>query len=452
MTSDTPGRSAEELAEAAGTTSEAVRSWAEAGLLGGAEPFADVDLERARLLEYASRRGVSTSQLLAVSVEQGDIVGQFVEMIVGAHPRVGHTLDDAAALAGLSPEQLERLWVAAGLSEQSEAYAEDVEALRSFGVTLDAGLPEEALGQLLRVYTDALGRVAEAESRLFHFYVHDRLRREGLRGTALAEAVSPISDTLRALNEPALRYFHHKAFQRALRDDFVVHATDDAQGLSGTVGTAERAVVFVDLAGFTPLTDSMGDEAAAGLIEQFSLIVRRVAVGHDGRIVKQIGDAFMVVFADPAPAVSFGLDVEDAVRAEPRFPAVRVGVHAGPVLYREGDFVGANVNLAARVTSLASAHELIVTSAVALAVGHDPDIEVDDLGPQTLKGVAQDVPLHRLRRRGTIEVRPVDPVCRMELDPAERNPSRDHMGRQFLFCSDTCARRFDDDPARYALG
>src|SRR5215510_11759355 len=123
---------------------------------------------------------------------------------------------------------------AAHLADRREILSdEDIEAFAGMKVALEAGFPEEALAQLSRVYVDALGRIAEAETRLFHFYVHERLKAEGVSERDLWK----VSDTARQrtvpLTEPLILYFHRKAAQAAICEDAVMHLQ--------AVAPAERA-------------------------------------------------------------------------------------------------------------------------------------------------------------------------------------------------------------------
>lgn len=129
-------------------------------------------------------------------------------------------------------------------------------------------------------------------------------------------------------------YFHRKAFQRALREDFPLHLNEAVSPPGDTAGEMAATILFVDLAGFTPLAEAMGDSAAAQIMERFSHLVREALTQHSGKIVKQIGDEFMLVFADPTDAVACGIDIADAIAAEEHFPTARIGAHFGPLLYR----------------------------------------------------------------------------------------------------------------------
>ena len=244
----------DELATASGVTAHVVRQWVELGLISGdGTRFPVETFERIRLIQYAERRGLSADDVAAACRAQGDVIGDFVALITEGAPRLGHAIDDVAERTGLEPEAMRRLWVASGLGDQIEAFDEDLEAQRWMALALADGIPEDALMQLIRVYADATGRIADAESRLFHFYVHERLRAEGLRGEELSSAIKGITDSIGDLIEPALLYFHRKAFQRALREDFILHLTEATSPPGRTAGEMQATILFVDLAGFTPL-------------------------------------------------------------------------------------------------------------------------------------------------------------------------------------------------------
>src|SRR5207248_4874447 len=117
-----------------------------------------------------------------------------------------------------------------------------------------------------------------------------------------------------------------------------------------------------------------------------------------GRVVKQIGDAYMLIFFEPSAAVACALGIEERATAEPQFPAVRAGANWGPVLYREGDYVGATVNLASRLEAEAGPHQLLVTPELRRAAVRTPDTEFVPVGTRALKGVSEGVELYEARR------------------------------------------------------
>ena len=194
----------------------------------------------------------------------------------------------------------------------------------------------------------------------------------------------------------------------------------------------------------------MGDVKASEVLQRFSSLVRRAADVHHGRVVKQIGDAFMLVFSDVRSAIACSLEIESRTEDEPQFPAVRSGIHWGAVLYREGDYVGTTVNLASRLTDVAARHAVVVTSAVRQAAASLPGVEFVRLGKRSLKGIAEDEVLFEARIEGPQGVdREIDPVCGMELGPGEVAATLAEDGETRAFCSNDCLRKFVSAPERY---
>ena len=130
-----------------------------------------------------------------------------------------------------------------------------------------------------------------------------------------------------------------------------------------------QTFLFADLAGYTALTEVMGDEEAARVIDGYCSSVRRHLSEYDAHQVKSIGDALMIRVPAAEAAVRLGLRIALDVGAQHGFPAVRVGMHHGPAIERDGDFFGHTVNIAARVSALAGAGEVLVTDEVVRAGG-----------------------------------------------------------------------------------
>jgi adenylate cyclase len=156
------------------------------------------------------------------------------------------------------------------------------------------------------------------------------------------------------------------------------------------------AVCFLDITGYTRLTEDRGDEAAADLAERLGTLVRRSSQEHGGQPVKWLGDGVMFFFDDPADGVQAALDMVEEV-AMHALPPARVGIHAGPVVFQEGDYFGRTVNIAARIAEYARPGEVLVTQEVVDAADGAP-VTFADIGPVELKGVADTLRLHSARR------------------------------------------------------
>jgi adenylate cyclase len=390
MTDQAEPQGLEQLASLTGESVAELRRWQALGLVRADDESAAEDLQRARLIRFAARRGIPPEEVARICSEQGDMLAAFVRWAITSGASAGYMLEDVADRSGLDPELVDRVWAAAGLRDQTRAFDEDIEALRLVAIALQFGLPVEVLLQMLRVFADALGRVADAAVRAFHLHVHEVFRAEGLSGAELMAATQAIADPLTGLVEPAVLYFHRKSWERANREDLLLHLMEE----STTPGELVRTLLFIDISGYTPLTEQLGDAGAAKVVARFSDIVRDRAAKHNGQIVKQIGDEFMITFPTPAAAVDFGVAVRHRTQAEPAFPGVRIGAHCGPVLFREGDYYGATVNLAARVTSTARRNEFLVTESVRQEVAEY--LAVTAVGDYSLKGINGEIPLFEI--------------------------------------------------------
>ncbi len=436
--------SIDELSERAGEHADTLRSWQQLELLPTGDTFGIADLERVKLIQTALQRGVTPEAVARASAEQGDLVRYYGDFVRDDDLVPARSLDELAEALGIDRRLLERLSVAAGLNENANFGSDDVEALQGLKLALDVGFPEDALSQLVRVYADALGRVADAETRLFHMYVHEGLSRSGLQGAELNEASREASRSLMPLVEPSLLYFHRRAWERALREDIVGHLVEGSTSPSKVPGQVDVAVLFVDLASFTPLTEAMGDIKASEVVDRFSDLVRFAAVECEGKVIKQIGDAFMLVFRDPAAAVRCGTNIQERAASEPQFPAVRLGAHYGPALYRDGDYVGSTVNIAARLAAAADRNELVVTKAVRDAASGVDHVVFARAGRRRLKGLFDELELHVARAPQSGAEKVTDPVCGIELvaDSAAARLTVD--GRDLFFCCGDCLSRFLD--------
>lgn len=215
-------------------------------------------------------------------------------------------------------------------------------------------------------------------------------------------------------------------------------------------GDREHTFLFADLAGFAALTEAHGDEQAAELAACFFDCVRGLLPTHRADEVKTIGDASMLRCDDPGDAVELGLRIVDEVGSRPEFPSVRVGIHTGAAVKRDGDWFGRAVNLAARLSGLAAGSEVLISEATRAALGDLPGLELRSLGPQAFKNIVEPVDVFRAVRsdqRG--ERLPIDPVCRMAVDPGREIGTLIHEGTEYHFCSLRCAESFASSPETY---
>jgi adenylate cyclase len=159
---------------------------------------------------------------------------------------------------------------------------------------------------------------------------------------------------------------------------------------------APPAVVFVDLSGFTKLTEERGDEVAVQMATGLQRDAEAVARRRGGRLVKLLGDGALLRFSEAKASVQAALDLVEAL--DPRGSlAAHAGIHTGPVVERDLDVFGGTVNLASRIASVAARGEVLTSRAVANAVD-EPSLRFERVDERRLKGISEPVTLYRATR------------------------------------------------------
>jgi len=283
---------------------------------------------------------------------------------------------------GLEPALIERIFQTIGFSTVERLTEDDVEFLRNGARALRAGFPLIAFLQLTRVYGQAVAQIADAEVRLFHLYVHEPLMRDGVPGMEMAEQMTNLAGQLLPLSSPIMDYVHQRFLQHFVEQDVVGHMETDAGFSNGDLGRLRVAIAFADLAGYTRLTEEEGDEEAVNAVERFLEAVE-TTLPDDARVIKTIGDEVMIVGTDGAALCDWAVGFQMLYEFR---PLPRIGMHIGEVVYRDGDYYGREVNLAARVAARAAGGEVIVTRSVVDAAGSH--LEFERIGEVRLKGFA----------------------------------------------------------------
>jgi adenylate cyclase len=257
---------------------------------------------------------------------------------------------------------------------------------------MTAGLPLVAVLQLIRVYGQAMAQIADAEVRLFHLYVHEPLMRSGASGVEIAEQMGDLSRLLLPLSSPIMDIVHRRYLQHFIEQDVVGHMESDFDGGSGRMRVA---IAFADLTGYTRLTEEEGELQALDAVERFVEAVE-ITLPDDARVIKTIGDEVMVVGSDAAALTDWAVGFQ-RLQAGQR-PLPRIGVHYGDALYREGDYFGRDVNIAARVAARSGGGEVLVTRPIVEAAGSH--LEFERIGEVRLKGFSDSTEIFIARQAG----------------------------------------------------
>lgn len=213
----------------------------------------------------------------------------------------------------------------------------------------------------------------------------------------------------------------------------------------------EATFCFVDIAGYTALTESHGELAAADLIDEFTRLVTR-AFAPSGEVVEIMGDCAFAVFPQPAAALAAVTGLYDLIADRRDFPLVRAGLHHGPALLRDGRYFGSTVNVAARMAELAVGGHVMATGAVVAGLGDSTAdaVDVRHRGAMRLKNVAHAVDVYEVIVTATPRQFVIDPVCKMQVDRARAAGQLEFRGETYWFCSLACAEAFAREPTVYA--
>jgi adenylate cyclase len=347
---------------------------------------------QARVVARMRERGHSLEELKRAGRE-GRLAFGFVEdLLPGAEEQV--SVEEVADETGLEPELIERILVILGtpLGRERLLSPEDVKALRHCARVLAAGFPLVAFLQLVRVYVQSMRRIADAEVRLFHLYVHEPLIRDALPELEIAEEMGELAADILPLAAPLTDYLHTRYLRYFTEQDVVGHMEADLETAASHLGQVPVTLCFIDLSGFTRYTEEEGDLEALDVVENFVETVE-ATLPPEATVVKTIGDEVMVVSPDPASLTEWAVGLLERF---PQRPRPRVGIHYANAVYRDGDYFGTHVNLTHRVVERAQAGEVLVTDGVTGSLS-ERGLACEPIGEVNLKGFPVATPLYVVR-------------------------------------------------------
>jgi adenylate cyclase len=211
--------------------------------------------------------------------------------------------------------------------------------------------------------------------------------------------------------------------------------------------------MFADIAGFTALTEAHGDEQAADLACEFAESVEAELPAYGGELLKTIGDALMLRVEEPAAAVQLGLLIVSDLMRQHQSPEVRVGMHHGPAVHRDGDWWGATVNIAARISGEASGGEVLLSDVTRQRAGEIEGVSFHSVARLALRNVSEPVLVYRAVAAGARQDGlPIDPVCRMAVAHGREAGRLSYADVEYTFCSLDCAAAFARNPERCVAG
>ena len=363
--------------------------------LGILEPegdgFSEGDARRAKITHTLQTAGVSLEGL-ARAVGSGVLSLDFLD--APAYGRFASLSDvtfaDLAEETGIPVDLLMVIREAIGAAQprpEDRVREDELEIVPFVAGLLGIEVPPEGVEHLLRIYPESLGRIAEREADWWHTQLMpvlagDMTPKEILEAQKIVE-----EDSVRLFDRAIISMYH--AQQAHAWTKSIIETLETALEDAGLYTRIEQlpAIGFLDLTGYTSLTEEQGDVAAADLAQELTKVVQRTSFRHGGKPVKWLGDGVMLHFTEPGPGVVAALEMVESV-GQSDLPPAHVGLAAGPVLFQDGDYFGRTVNVASRIAEYARPGEVVVNQSV-LDSARPSGVAYTEIGPVELKGVAK---------------------------------------------------------------
>jgi class 3 adenylate cyclase len=394
--------SREQLVRRAGVEDDYVHRLHELGaLLGHNDAYEERDVHVAALLHMWERAGLSVPAILA-AVDAGTLSLDFLDSPAWALPEpLPITYRELAEEHGIPPHLLQGIHEAMGFAapDPDDPVPPDDTVLAELArIVLDLGASDDSVRRLFRLYADNVRRLALAEADLYLEELEKPWAGSGadeselmLRGAEVGRRMAgPVERTIRALYE---RQRQH------IWTEYGVRRAEMALERAGLLERAEStpAICFVDMTGFTSLTEEQGDEEAARLATSLAALVNEVSRTYGGRAIRWLGDGGLFYFEDASAAFAAALEMSERAPSA-GLPPTHIGVQAGPVVFRDGDVYGRTVNVASRIADQADAGEVLTSQESVERVGDVP-ASFEKARSVELRGVANAVTLYRVLRR-----------------------------------------------------
>lgn len=389
----------EQVAERVGVSVATLKRWIRAGAIPEYEgAWTTSAVAHARIVAQL-RKGGQPLEEIVKAASDGRLALGGVDALFAAETKT-YTLKEAAKKAGVKADVAGQIWIALGRSIQSADHIteQDVEALQRVREVIDAGVPLGAVLQVVRVAAKAFADIADAEARLVRMFVHEPLLQKGADAAEINEVMGAMVEGVLPHITPLFSYMHTRFLQEYTEQVQIENVIGTATAPNASDGLVNVAICFADIAGFTRYTEQAGVEKA---FEQANELRKHIetTLPDSARLIKLTGDGAMIVGSEPTELVAWAVDLANG--GEQVFN-MRIGLDYGEALYRDGDYFGGVINMAARVLNRADTDEVLATAQLKNQVKNRKalGLRFASIGNVRLKGFDEVVELFRVEPRG----------------------------------------------------
>jgi adenylate cyclase len=388
----------DDVAQRVGVSLATLRRWIKAGAIPEYDGiWTSSSIAHARIVSQLRKSGQTLDEIVKAA-QDGRLALGGIDALFAVESR-HYSLKEASRAAGMKLDIAEQIWLSLGMSVQKvdRVTEQDVAALKRVRDILDAGVPLGAVLQVIRVAAKAFADIADAEARLMRMFVHEPLLQNGAKPEDISSVMGSMIGGVLPHISPLFEYMHSRFLQEYTEQVQI----ENVQGSTRTGGVGDGrlnvAICFVDIAGFTRYTEQAGVEKAFEQADQLRQHIE-TTLPDSARLIKLTGDGAMVVGSEPSDLLVWA--VELASEGDQPFK-LRIGLDFGEALYRDGDYFGGAINMAARVLNRTDVDEVLATQQVKDHVKNRKALGLRfvSIGKVRLKGFDDVVELFRVEPR-----------------------------------------------------
>jgi adenylate cyclase len=387
------------VATLAGIDASRLQEWVDAGLFQRVDENTADWVARAHIVSQLERAGVPIDMIKAA--EREDVLARaYIYEFLQVARRGDNLFRNVAESTGIEEQLLLRICDALGIEDASSFSDSETAFLNLLGETMRLGLTPAMTLEFCEIWGSQMRFIAHAEMIAYDTNLSRKFFAESVSPLEAAAALAPLTRMILRTLDLAAQPLHRRHLLQAMSLETDTMLASHAGGEVLPPGEVLVAIGFIDLTGFTTLTEEEGDQRALTYTRRLERVVAESIRDRGGRIVKRLGDGLMLASSEIEDLIGVLLDTMAALEARDDMPPARAGVGYGHAVSRGGDYFGRTVNVAARALDEAEPYEVLCTDEACQAVESET-LRFSKPRDSLLQGIREPVRLWRVERSPT---------------------------------------------------